>query len=237
MLLSLESLRDDYSKIRMNINIPWATKYVKYHVSSLNTKANILLTTKEDRIVFDQGDPIKFENKYSFSEADVINLLSCTSLFKASYENKRLVITPNKDFSFTTITHRARLVTGLMNAKLNEVYEEGKKYYFDIPILDYANKLYLVSKQGVSVSSNIGDREYTPSIIASIDTFIKDGIPIIVNFESFAKPIKTVVNVDSFKLVEMELVDFMYQPIVLNSPLFITMKIKPCKSPKVKFSD
>lgn len=237
MLLSLESSNDNYSKIRANVNIPWATKYVKYHVSSLNTKANVLLTTKDDKIVFDQGDPIKFENKYSFSETDVLNLLSCTPLFKARYENKRLVITPNKDFSFMSISHRARLVTGLMNAKLNEVYEEGKDYVFDIPILDYANKLYLVSKQGVSINSNIGDREYTPSVIASIDAFIKDGIPIIVNFESFAKPIKTVVNIDSFKLVEMELVDFMYQPIVLNSPLFVTMKVKPCKTPKAKFSD
>lgn len=237
MLLSLESSNDNYSKIRANVNIPWATKYVKYHVSSLNTKANILLTTKDDKIVLDQGDPIKFENKYSLSEADVINLLSCTSLFKVRYENKRLVITPNKDFSFMSISHRARLVTGLMNAKLNVVYEEGKDYYFDIPILDYANKLYLVSKQGVSVSSNIGEREYTPSVIASIDAFIRDGIPIIVNFESFAKPIKTVVNIDSFKLIEMELVDFMYQPIVLNSPLFVTMKVKPAKTPKAKFSD
>lgn len=237
MLLSLESSNDNYSKIRANVNIPWATKYVKYHVSSLNTKANVLLTTKDDKIVFDQGEQIEFQNKYSLSETDVLNILSCTPLFTATYEDKKLKIHVNKDFSFVSISHRARLVTGLMNAKLNEVYEEGNDYVFDIPILDYANKLYLVSKQGVSVSSNIGDREYSPSVIASIDTFIKDGIPIIVNFESFAKPIKTVVNIDSFKLIEMELVDFMYQPIVLNSPLFVTIKVKPAKTPKAKFSD
>ena len=201
MLLSLESSNDNYSKIRANVNIPWATKYVKYHVSSLNTKANVLLTTKDDKIVFDQGEQIEFQNKYSLSETDVLNILSCTPLFTATYEDKKLKIHVNKDFSFVSISHRARLVTGLMNAKLNEVYEEGNDYVFDIPILDYANKLYLVSKQGVSVSSNIGDREYSPSVIASIDTFIKDGIPIIVNFESFAKPIKTVVNIDSFKLI------------------------------------
>ena len=92
MLLSLESSNDNYSKIRANVNIPWATKYVKYHVSSLNTKANVLLTTKDDKIVFDQGEQIEFQNKYSLSETDVLNILSCTSLFTATYEDKKLKI-------------------------------------------------------------------------------------------------------------------------------------------------
>lgn len=254
MLLSLQSTKDkgsdtdvegkqrySYSRIRANINIPWECKYVKYHVSSLNTKANILVTTNTDKIIIDSDKlnyEITFNDKFSLSEKEMMNKFEqVKEVFESRIENKKLVITPLKNFSFVQITHRARLVTGLIDAPLNVMFETGNDYIFDIPILDYANKLYLISKQGQSISSNIGDREYTPSIIANIDTFIKDGVPIIVNFESFSKPIKTTVNINSFKLIEMELVDFMYEPIVLNSPLFITMKVKPAKTPKARFSD
>ena len=33
-------------------------------------------------------------------------------------------------------------------------------------------------------------------------------------------------NAEAAKTITMELVDFMYEPVVLKSPLFITLKIK-----------
>ena len=54
------------------------------------------------------------------------------------------------------------------------------------------------------------------------------------NFETYGKPIKNVVNIDSFKQIELELVDFQYQPVKLMSPMFITIKIKPCDPPKMR---
>ena len=246
MLLSIQSIEDKnsteshktYSRIKTNVNIPWKCNYIKYHVSSLNTKSNILITTDEDKIVIDDDKKsyeVTFDNKYSLSETNMLTYLSELSILTVGIENKRLTIMPSKDCKFTLITHRARLVTGLLNVKLNETYNAGQKYVFDIPILDYANKLYLVSKQGTSIHSNIGDKEYTPSVIANIDTFIKDGVPLIVNFETYGRPIENVVNVDSFGMIELELVDFMYQPIILNSPMFITMKIEPYKVPNIDY--
>lgn len=248
MLLSIQSIEDkneidsrkSYSRIRTNVNIPWECQYIKYHVSSLNTKANILLTTTEDKIVIEDDDKnyeAVFEDKYSLSETNMLTYLSALSILTVSIVNKRLTITPSKDFRFVVLTHRARLVTGLLSAKLNETYKAGQQYVFDIPILDYANKLYLVSKQGTSIQSNIGDREYTPSVIANVDTFIRDGIPLIVNFETYGTPIKSVVNIDSFKMIELELVDFMYHPIILSSPMFVTMKIKPVKVPMMRLEE
>ena len=248
MLLSIQSIEDkneidsrkSYSRIRTNVNIPWECQYIKYHVSSLNTKANILLTTTEDKIVIEDDDKnyeAVFEDKYSLSETNMLTYLSALSILTVSIVNKRLTITPSKDFRFVVLTHRARLVTGLLSAKLNETYKAGQQYVFDIPILDYANKLYLVSKQGISIQSNIGDKEYTPSVIANVDTFIRDGIPLIVNFETYGTPIKSVVNIDSFKMIELELVDFMYHPIILSSPMFVTMKIKPVKVPMMRLEE
>ena len=248
MLLSLQSIEDKhstdshktYSRIRANIQIPWECNYIKYHVSSLNTKANILITTNEDKIaiVDSDGKPndVKFQDQYYMYESQLLFYLSSIPIFtEVEIVNRHLTIKSNKNFKFTELSHRARLVTGLLNVKLNEEYEANVIHTFDIPILDYANKLYLVSKQGQSIQSNIGDQEYTPSIIGNVDAFIKDGNALFVNFDSMAKPIENVVNVDSFKMIELELVDFMYQPIVLRSPMFVTMRVDPYKTPHVEY--
>ena len=249
MILSLQSIEDknssdaykSYSRIRTNINIPWECNYIKYYVSSLNTKANILITTKNDVIKFidpnDEVHTITFEDKYYMSENQMLMYMnSFTDYFTAEIVSRQIVIKPIMDIQFTELTHRARLVTGLLNVKLNEIYYRNETYTFDIPILDYANKLYLVSKQGQAIQSNIGDMEYTPSVIANVDALIKDNSSFIVTFETYGKPIKNVVNVDSFKMIELELVDFMYQPIILRSPMFITLKVEPDKVPFVDYA-
>ena len=125
------------------------------------------------------------------------------------------------------------MITGLYNLPLNQQLANGVATKCDIPILDYANKLYLISKQGQAIQSNLGDAEYTPSVIASIDHVIRYGVPIIQNFETYGKPIKNVVNIDSFKQIELELVDFEYQPVKLMSPMFVTIKVNPCDPHKM----
>ena len=248
MLLSIQSIEDrnlndsfkTYSRIRTNVNIPWECKYVKYHVSSLNTKANILITTTDDCLrITDPDDKcynVDFENRYYLNTNDIINKLgNLNEVLSVSLEDRHMTLTPKTDIKFTTITHRARLVCGLLNVKLNETYKSGVKYVFDIPILDYANKLYLVSKQGQSIHSNIGNKEYTPSVIGNVDYIIKDDTFIIVNFETYGRPIENVVNVDSFSMIELELVDFMYEPIILCSPMFVTIRVEPYKVPSIDY--
>ena len=156
--------------------------------------------------------------------------------FRIEYNDiGQLVFTPLEDeFKFTKISHRTGLVTGLYNIKLNEVLPKDVPIVCEKPILDYANKLYLIQKQGQAIQSNIGDIEYTPSVIASIDHVIMDDVPIIQNFETYGKPIKNIVNIDSFKQIELDLVDFQYQPVPLMSPMFVTIKVKPCDNPKMK---
>ena len=254
MLLSIQSTEDKnlndscktYSRIRTNINIPWECKYVKYHVSSLNTKANILITTNDDRIIVtykenetDEDEKclnVDFENSYYLNTNDIITKLgNLNEVLSVNIEDRHMTFTPTKDIKFITLTHRARLVCGLINVKLNEVYKAGTKYVFDIPILDYANKLYLVSKQSQSIHSNIGDKEYTPSVIGNVDYIIKDDTFIIVNFETYGRPIENVVNVDSFGMIELELVDFMYEPIILCSPMFVTIRVEPYRTPSIDY--
>lgn len=240
MLLSLQSTKPDYSHLRTNIQIPWNCEYIKYHVASINTR-DILLVTDDDFIEYawDGG-----HRRMVFTDAYELNYDDLEEVFTNGNDNHfkvdvaisgEVILTPLVDgFKFTKMTHRAGLVTGLYNVKCNQVFDKDTPFECERPIIDYANKLYLVSKQGQSIKSNIGNIEYTPSVLASIDHVIGKDIPIMVNFETYGKPIKNVVNIDSFKQIELELVDFQYQPVPLMSPMFITIKVKPCVNPKMK---
>ena len=242
MLLSLQSTGPQYNHLQTNIQIPWNCEYIKYHVASINTR-DILITSTDDVIEYewDGGKHTLIADDTYEVDRDYLDQIFTygghnhfTVVFKLTGQ---IEFTPNVDgFRFTKISHRLGLVTGLYNVKLNEVYPKDEPFLIEKPIIDYANKLYLVSKQGQAIQSNIGDVEYTPSVLASIDCIIGDGIPIMQNFETYGKPIKNIVNIDSFKQIELELVDFQYQPVLLMSPMFITIKVKPCANPKMKLT-
>ena len=231
MLYSVQSQPENYNTVRMNIDIPWKCPYVKYYVSSINTKANILLTTEDDYLIFETANSeirIDFEESYAYSFGYLVKFLNaCQNTIEFKNVNNRTIsLKPTENIAFKEGSHRAKLICGLFNCKEFEVDANEEKNVPDLPILDFANKLYLVSLQGVATHSSIGNQEYTPSIIANIDTMIMDQEALIVNYD-LTKPIKVKVNTDSLKLLEMRLVDFMFQPVILKSPLFITLKIKP----------
>ncbi len=234
MLYSVKSCdSNNYGTIKLNLNIPWKCPYVKYYVSSISTKVNILMTTEDDYLLFEttSGEVrIDFKEMYNYSLQYLVNYLnSCQTVIEFKNKNNRTIsLTPNGVCSFKGGTHRAKLITGFYNTKEITFSSSEETDVPDLPILDLANKLYLISLQGLPVGSNIGDKEYTPSVIANIDTVIFDEGPLIVNYDT-VKPIKIKCNTDSLKFLEMRLVDFMYQPIILKSPLFITLKIKPAK--------
>lgn len=233
MLYSAQSSCENYSILKANINVPWECKNIKYYVSSLSMNVNILVSTVDDYIIFENDQDktcttISFTDKYNITCSDIEKLFaSSSSLISLKYDpNKRVFkISTTKDMTLISMTHRAALLTGMFNVKLPLKIEADNGFECpDIPILDYGNKFYLVSLQGNAIYTN---QDYTPSVIASIDTFIKDGLPMLVNFDSFNKPIKIKINTDGLKYIEMQLVDFMFQPIIVKSPVFVTLKIKP----------
>ena len=240
MLYSVHSKPSDYSTVSLNIDIPWKCSYIKYYISSINTMSNILYSTTDDTFEFidDEKQLIKitFENKYSYEIKELIKKMNSTQMkndecvniitFSVNADNT-ITMLSTKDITIKSISHRIQLLTGLYNTTLPIEIKNNTPYIIlDLPVLNYANKLYLVSLQGQPVYSSIGEKEYTPSVIANIDSMILNQAPLIVNYDQ-TKPIKIKTNSDSLKYLEMRLVDFMYQPIKLMSPLFITIKIKP----------
>lgn len=236
MLVSVQSTNaDEYNKVSINLDIPWKCKYIKYFVSSINTISNIMLSTKDDYIEFTHNSipfKLKFEDRYNYTikqiEA-VLNPLAEVS-FKYNDTTRTFTIKTQTPLTITSISHRAALLTGLYNTSLPIVLPSNATYNIkDIPILNHT-KLYLVSLQGNAIYSNIGEQQYTPSVIGTINTFTVDKKPLIYDFETEGKPLKIKTFTDSLKFLELSLVDFQYQPILLKSPLFITIKIKPSNS-------
>lgn len=87
MLCSVNSNSPDYSLVKLNVDIPWKCDYVKYYVSSINTKGNILIVTKDDYLMFSYEDGnnkcslmIEFKDTYYYSMLGLVKYLN-------SYQN------------------------------------------------------------------------------------------------------------------------------------------------------
>ena len=248
MIYSLTSTNPShYETIDVQILIPWKCEQVKYYVSNINTTSNFLLSTDEDYFVIEklrdevleQGKPpnvdvytIYFENvtDYESSLTSSLNKLfeKASVVMNASRnETGYLKLTSNTSFTITYATHRAKILLGLYHSELPISSNGGELISPSPPITNYANKLYLISLQGQAIHTVKNGMEYTPSIACSIDSFVKSGLPLIKDFN--INPIKTVINVADLYRSSMTLVDFQFEPVVLLSPLFVTLKIKPVK--------
>ena len=238
MIYSLSSSDPEhYETINVNINIPWKCEQVKYYVSNVNTMSNFLLTTDEDYlIIVMDGEEYRFTftNKTDYESSlikDLKDLFNCYEKTKTAIIEKNangcVKFTFDKDFEIIDASHRVKLLVGLYHTTL-PVSSTDKVYVCSSPpITNYANKLYLVSLQGQAIHASKEGMEYTPSVACSIDTFIKPGLPLIKDFDM--NPIKTVIQAADLSRSSMTLVDFQFEPVVLLSPLFVTMKIKPVK--------
>ena len=248
MIYSLTSTNPShYETIDVQILIPWKCEQVKYYVSNINTTSNFLLSTYEDYFVIekirnevmDQGKPpnvdvytIYFENvtDYESSLTSVLNkLFEKAGIVMNATRNETgyLKLTSDTSFTITDATHRAKILLGLYHSELPISSNAGELISPSPPITNYANKLYLISLQGQAIHTTKNGMEYTPSIECSIDSVVKSGFPLIKDFN--INPIKTVINVSDLYRSSMTLVDFQFEPVVLLSPLFVTLKIKPVK--------
>ena len=238
MIYSLSSSDPNhYETIDVNINIPWKCEQVKYYVSNVNTMSNFLLTTDEDYlIIVMDGEEYRFtfSSKTDYESSlikDLKELFNCYDKTKTAIIEKNangcIKLTLDKDFEIIDASHRVKLLLGLYHTTL-PVSSTDKVYICSSPpITNYANKLYLVSLQGQAIHASKEGMEYTPSVACSIDTFIKSGLPLIKDFD--INPIKTVIQAADLSRSSMTLVDFQFEPVVLLSPLFVTLKIKPVK--------
>ena len=197
------------------------------------------MTTTDDYILVKTAKDThitRFDDKFTYSVKTLsqkINELKDLT-FEYDKEKRKFTIKANIAISIEAVTHRVQLLLGMYNEKFPLKLNANETYTCpDIPIFSHT-KLYLVSIQGQAIHSNLGEQEYTPSVLADINTMTIDGKPFIYDFDQQGKPIKTKINTNSLKYLEIRLVDFKFQPIILRSPLFLTIKVKPAKEADIR---
>ena len=226
---------NNYGTVSFNPTIPWNTFKVEYKVTNVNTFSNFLITTKDDYIkirIIDGTNNVErvyhFQDKSSYDidslAQDLMNQFTGSGLNVNHNNSGVLEITkPGSSFEIIECTHRVQLLMGIYHMKLPIRSDNNNTIICaSTPMVSYGNLLYLKSHQGNSVGMMIDDRNYHSPCIYRINSYLKSGIPLIAD----KKGDKIIVNAEAAKTITMQLVDFMYEPIVLKSPMFVTVKIK-----------
>ena len=222
---------DRYGTVSFCPTIPWNTSRVEYKVTNLNTYCNFLITTKDDYLIIEDKESqirahynLTDRTSYDIDELPsmLTDMFSDSGVTATMNECGCLVLTGTHEFKITECSHRVKLLLGLYNLKLPIESVNGTIVCSSTPQLTYANVLYLKSYQGNPVGLMINEQNYHAPCIYRVNQFLKPGLPVISN----VKGDRIIVNAEAAKNITMELVDFMYEPIVLKSPMFVTLKMK-----------
>ena len=223
---------NNYGTVTFTPLIPWNCEKVMWTVTDLNTFSNIVLSNESDYILVD-NDRYNFVERTSWDIEELANWLT---------KNTSVTVTVNDcgcyrfskagSFTINGASHRVKLLLGLFHCRefpLRAVHNEATNDYTVVapscPMLTYANVLYLRTLEGTLVGTRSDINNITLPCAYRVNSFIKPGVPLIYH----KKGEKVVVNVDAARQITVTLVDFMYEPVILKSPMFIAIKIKPVK--------
>ena len=217
---------ENYGTVSINPVIPWNTFKVEYKVINVNTFSNFLITTSDDYIRTASADgkvhsEYKFKDKSNYDLDELPTLISELTGLTVKINDAGVLefsAGPSSDV-ITECSHRVKLLLGLYNMSFPITLPAVAS---STPMLNYGNLLYLKSIQGASVGMILDQGQASTPCIYRINSFLKSGLPLI----SDKKGDKIIVNAEAAKTISMQLVDFMYEPVILKSPMFVTLKIK-----------
>ena len=144
-------------------------------------------------------------------------------------------------FIESSTSHRVKLLLGIWcesnTTKDGDILISAAGYIAPCtPMLCYNNVLYLQSIHGNQIGSRIDRTAVSPSILYRINTFIKSGLPIILNKDKLGEEVEVNYDALSATSIKIKLVDFQFQDVVLKSPLFICLEIEPVESTMVQYN-
>jgi hypothetical protein len=229
----------DYQSLSIDLTpLPWNCNKIQYCVSQINFTANYYITTSNDYIEIMSWDldldppdyqlsTYYFDNLTEFDQENLTTYLTHhifrDELNVTKYSNGTIsinVIQPRTVLIITDITRRARWFIGytLPIPSIESFYVYGNQ----IPSTTFGNLLYLTSLQGETVSTTTEDNTpITPSIIYRINQFMRPGLPVIIN----KKQTKIISN--PISKIDLRLTDCYFEPIILLSPLYVAIEVRP----------
>ena len=243
-----------FNEVEFQPIIPWNCSRIKYRVKSVNTFANFLITTKDDVLnVYDDEDDkrytLNFQDVISYELDELLEIINNANLpFTVDITDSGCVRFNVKEsfsehdlFIESSSSHRVNLLLGIWcesnTDQKGNIFIPPAGYIAPCcPMLCYNNVLYLQSIHGTQMGSRIDRTAVSPSILYRINTFIKSGLPIILNKDKLGEEVE--VNYDALNAtsIKIKLVDFQFQDVVLKSPLFICLEIEPVESTMVQYN-
>jgi hypothetical protein len=231
---------DNYSEVSSYVDVPWNCRRVKYWVDSVNTFANLALLMFDDFIEVQWS--VASTKKFYFKELYAVDAMEVASVLnklledvdepklKFAQDGPMLLITLVQsteclDFKIIGMSHRAQLITGLYDVSLplDCIFSDSTVHAPSVPYIYYGNKLYLTSDQGnVIKSSNV----QCPTVIFRINEFLMSTLPILIKPRKEERDV-VIADGTNFHEIRVKLVDRWQQPVILKSPMIVTIKMKP----------
>jgi hypothetical protein len=221
---------DNYGTIYQDINIP-KTDDVIYYVSDINFQ-NYLVTTKDDFIIFEYPDEQQtfkytFPDKSDYDEDTLVSFLN--TLFnnevKVTKNNDGTLRFQNPEHSVIDVyfaTHRVELLLGLIH------YMPLSMSFVlctECPNCNLGNMMFLNSFEAGSpvITSDEYGRIIGSSTIYIINQFTRPNLPVIVKNKH--KLMKRSINPYSLTHISFQLCDKYNVPIVLRSPMSVSITV------------
>jgi hypothetical protein len=209
------------------------SEMIEYYVSDINFQ-NFMITTTDDYIIvrhegilfYKEDKRINFPDKSDYTDDSLIPFLNnlFTSLFTVEKldDGKLKIHTISGTSYIKEMSHRVRMLLGLMNYRLNPTYEVNH-FCTETPNISMGNLMYLNSiEAGKSLMmKNHEGSTINSSIMYVINQFMKPFIPTIVK-NKHKQMIKRMSS-NSLRKMTFQLTDKYNVPIVLKSPLLVSI--------------
>ena len=234
---------NNYGTIKFRSSIGSTNSVVMYRINSLSTIASFSMTTSTDYLIFDTTIneevatfTLHFRDRGAYEMRTLAHELN--NLFEGELvptegdppieflitmdSTNRLIIDANKEFVIKEMSHRVRLLLGLYHTTLPIASSQKQLVCSSVPFLSYGTTLYLTSKTDFVSVMNIDDKEETRSICYRVNELLYPGVPVCSKLPGQW----SIINSDQLSSMEFNLCDFQLQPVILHSPLFITIEIR-----------
>jgi hypothetical protein len=212
------------------VNIPWNCDRIKYRIEQINFKADFLITTADDYIKFDyenKSEILRFTDKTDYDEETLVSYLNTlfqqqTTITLSLSESGRIIFSATEEFTIPEASHRAKYLLGLM--AFDSVFKSATHFATETPSVCFGHLLYLSSQQGqiIETEDQYG-YDVAKDVIYRINQFMVPNLPVIIN----KKQNSLQRNSGELNNVKIQLTDRYFQPLILQSPLYVALKIKP----------
>ncbi len=197
-----------------------------YVLSHFSTISSFLITTVDDYLLLQIGAEIievRFTNRNEYDDlpSNLRELLPSEITVDLNLQGTLTLSHASQEFSIVDASHRVKLLLGLYYTPLPLQSTDHRIVIPSTPLTSFGNILFLQPQLSTVVGSSTDRGIVFTSLCYEVSEIFVPGIPII------SHRVGPLAKIDFSELSRMSftLVDFLGEPVILKSPLFLTMEL------------